>query len=73
MLQGQGMNVGIATIVDANIISAPISTNNKVKKHDPEMCQVGKGKNYFFGMKLHIGVDSPWADPQGGGDVCERA
>ncbi len=24
------------------------------------MQPVGKGKNYFFGMKLHIGVDSHW-------------
>lgn len=60
VLQGQGMKVGTGTIVDATIISAPSSTKNKEKKRDPEMRQVGKGKNYFFGMKLHIGVDSHW-------------
>jgi transposase, IS5 family len=54
------MKVGTGTIVDATIISAPSSTKNKDKKRDPEMRQVGKGKNYFFGMKLHIGVDSHW-------------
>lgn len=60
ILQGQGMRVGTGTIVDATIISAPSSTKNKEKKRDPEMRQVGKGKNYFFGMKLHVGVDSHW-------------
>ncbi len=60
VLQGQGMRVGTGTIVDATIISAPSSTKNRQKKRDPEMQPVGKGKNYFFGMKLHIGVDSHW-------------
>lgn len=60
VLQGQGMKVGTGTIVDATIISAPSSTKNRQKKRDPEMQSVGKGKNYFFGMKLHIGVDSHW-------------
>jgi IS5 family transposase len=60
VLQGQGMKVGTGTIVDATIISAPSSTKNREKKRDPEMHQVGKGKNYYFGMKLHIGVDSHW-------------
>lgn len=60
VLQGHGMKVGTGTIVDATIISAPSSTKNKEKKRDPDMRQVGKGKNYFFGMKLHIGLDSDW-------------
>ena len=58
VLQAHGMKVGVGTIVDATIISAPSSTKNKDKKRDPEMHQVGKGKQYFFGMKLHIGVDA---------------
>lgn len=58
VLQGQGLKVGAGTIVDATIISAPSSTKNKEKKRDPEMHQTAKGKNWFFGMKLHIGVDS---------------
>lgn len=58
VLQAHGMKVGTGTIVDATIISAPSSTKNKDKKRDPEMHQVGKGKQYFFGMKLHIGVDA---------------
>ena len=58
VLQRQGMKVGAGTIVDATIISAPSSTKNAGKKRDPEMHQTAKGKNWFFGMKLHIGVDS---------------
>jgi IS5 family transposase len=58
MLQGRGLKVGTGTIVDATIIGAPSSTKNADKKRDPEMHQTRKGKQWFFGMKLHIGVDS---------------
>jgi len=60
VLQGQGLKVGAGTIVDATIIGAPSSTKNADKKRDPEMHQPrkGKGKQWYFGMKLHIGVDS---------------
>lgn len=58
VLQAQGLKVGSGTIVDATIIGAPSSTKNKDGKRDPEMHQTRKGKQYFFGMKLHIGVDS---------------
>jgi IS5 family transposase len=44
--------------VDATIIGAPSSTKNKDNKRDPEMHQTRKGKQYYFGMKMHIGVDS---------------
>lgn len=58
VLQGKGMKVGTGTIVDATIISAPSSTKNDKGERDPEMHQTKKGQQYFFGMKLHIGVDS---------------
>ena len=58
VLQGRGLKVGTGTIVDATIIGAPSSTKNGEKKRDPEMHQTRKGKQWFFGMKLHIGVDS---------------
>ena len=58
VLQARGLKVGTGTIVDATIIGAPSSTKNKDKKRDPEMHQTRKGKQYYFGMKLHIGVDS---------------
>jgi len=45
------------TIVDATIIAAPSSTKNKTGTRDPEMKQTRKGKNWHFGMKLHIGTD----------------
>jgi IS5 family transposase len=45
------------TIVDATIIHAPSSTKNADKARDPEMHQTKKGKQYYFGMKAHIGVD----------------
>ena len=46
------------SIVDATIITAPSSTKNKANRRDPEMRQVKKGRQYHFGMKLHIGVDA---------------
>ena len=46
------------TIVDATIIEAPSSTKNCTGQRDPEMRQVKKGNQYYFGMKLHLGVDA---------------
>ena len=45
------------TIVDATIIAAPSSTKNATATRDPEMKQTRKGRNWYFGMKLHIGAD----------------
>ena len=58
VLQARGLKVGTGTIVDATIIGAPSSTKNADKKRDPEMHQTKKGQQWYFGMKLHIGVDS---------------
>ena len=44
--------------MDATIIGAPSSTKNKDGKRDPEMHQTAKGKQWYFGMKAHVGVDS---------------
>ena len=46
------------TVVDATITHAPSSTKYKDGKRDPEMHQTKKGNQYFFGMKVHIGVDA---------------
>ena len=46
------------TIVDATLIAAPPSTKNKAGQRDPEMHQSKKGKQWYFGMKAHIGVDA---------------
>ena len=58
VLQAQGLKVGTGTIVDATIIGAPSSTKNADKARDPEMHQTRKGQQWYFGMKMHIGVDS---------------
>jgi IS5 family transposase len=57
-LQAQGIKIANGTIVDATIISAPSSTKNTDEQRDPEMHQTAKGKQWYFGMKAHIGVDS---------------
>jgi IS5 family transposase len=58
VLQDSGMTLKTGTIVDATIIAAPSSTQNIDGKRDPEMHQTKKGQQWYFGMKLHIGVDS---------------
>jgi IS5 family transposase len=58
VLQGSGMTLKTGTIVDATIIAVPSSTKNADRQRDPEMHQTRKGKQWYFGMKLHIGVDS---------------
>ncbi len=57
-LEDRGIRIGTGTIVDATIIDAPSSTKNATGTRDPEMHQTRKGKQWFFGMKAHIGVDS---------------
>ena len=57
-LQKQGVRITTGTIVDATIIHAPASTKNRNGERDPEMHQTRKGKDWYFGMKVHVGVDS---------------
>lgn len=57
-LKSHGMTIGTGTIVDATIIHAPSSTKNQDRQRDPEMHQTRKGKQWYFGMKAHVGVDS---------------
>jgi IS5 family transposase len=58
VVQSKGFKVNTGTIVDATIIGAPSSTKNADKARDPDMRQTRKGQKWYFGMKLHIGVDS---------------
>jgi IS5 family transposase len=37
---------------------APSSTKNREQKRDPEMHRTKKGKQWYFGMKAHVGVDN---------------
>jgi transposase, IS5 family len=57
-LQAKGVRITTGTIVDATIIHAPSSTKNRDQSRDPEMHQTRKGKQWYFGMKAHVGVDS---------------
>ena len=57
-LQAKGVRITTGTIVDATIIQAPSSTKNREQQRDPEMHQTRKGKQWYFGMKAHVGVDS---------------
>ena len=45
-------------MVDATIIHAPSSTKNQDEQCDREMHQTRKGKQWYLGMKAHVGVDS---------------
>ena len=57
-LESQGLRLQSGTIVDASIIEAPSSRKNRTGERDPEMHQTKKGNEWYFGMKVHIGVDS---------------
>src|SRR6516162_5836743 len=57
-LQARGLRITTGTIVDATILHAPTSTKNQEQQRDPEMHQTKKGKQWFFGTKAHVGVDS---------------
>jgi hypothetical protein len=56
-LQAQGVRITTGTIVDATVLHAPTSTKNREQQRDPEMHQTKKGKQWYFGMKAHVGVD----------------
>src|SRR5437868_14761168 len=57
-LQAQGVRITTGTIVDASILQAPSSTKNREQQRDPEMHQTTKGKEWYFGMRARVGVDS---------------
>ncbi|HEX3471492.1 MAG TPA: IS5 family transposase, partial [Silvibacterium sp.] len=57
-LEARGIRITTGTIVDATIIHAPSSTKNRKQERDPEMHQTRKGKQWYFGLKAHTGVDS---------------
>ena len=61
-----GVRVSTGTIVDATIIHAPSSTKNGEGKRDPEMHQVKKGNQWYFGMKAHDDLEGerPLPDPE---------
>jgi transposase, IS5 family len=56
-LRARGLLMNQGTLVDAPLIAAPSSTNNKEKARDPERGHTRKGQPSYFGAKAHIGVD----------------
>ena len=46
------------TLVDATLIHAPSSTNNRDRARDPDMTSTKKGNQWYFGRKAHIGTDA---------------
>ncbi len=58
LLRSKGLMLRAGTVVDATLIGAPSSTKNAAGQRDPEMHQTKKGKQWYYGMKAHIGVDA---------------
>lgn len=58
ILQAKGLLLRTGTAVDATLIAAPSSTKNAEGKRDPQMHRTRKGKQWYFGVKAHIGVDA---------------
>lgn len=56
-LEEKGLLMKEGTVVDATLITAPVSTKNSSGKRDPEMSSTRKNGKWHFGMKAHIGVD----------------
>ena len=57
LLAGKVLRLREGATIDATHIAAPPSTRNRDGRHDPEMSQTKKGKQWDFGMKAYIGVD----------------
>lgn len=57
-LDVSGLMMHGGTVIDATLIAAPSSTKNAENKRDPEMHQSKKGNQWYFGMKIHAGVDA---------------
>jgi IS5 family transposase len=57
LLEERRLLLRSGTIVDATIIAAPSSTKNAARRRAPEMKQTRKGRNWYFGLKLHVGAD----------------
>ncbi len=57
-LSDLGLSLNNGSVIDATLIAAPASTKNSSGKRDPEMHQTQKGKQWYFGMKAHLGADA---------------
>ena len=57
-LEAHGYMMHGGTIVDATLLDAAKSTKSASRKRDPEMHQTKKGNQWYFGGKMHVGVDA---------------
>ena len=58
ILSDKGLMLKAGSAVDATLIAAPSSTKNGSGTRDPEMQPIPKGRNWYFGMKAHVGVNA---------------
>jgi len=58
LLHSRGCLLKGGIMVDATIIHASPSAKNRNRQRDPEMHQAKKGKQWYFGMKVHVGADA---------------
>ena len=58
ILTEKGLMLKAGSAVDTTLIAAPSSTKNGSGTRDPEMQSTQKGGNWYFGMKMHVGVDA---------------
>lgn len=57
LLQERHLLLKSGTIFDATTIAAPPSTKNATGSRDPDMKQTREGRQWHFGMKVHVGTD----------------
>ena len=57
-LKEHGLVLTAGTIVDATLLSAPISRKNSRQERDPAMSSTRKNNKWHFGAKGHIGVQA---------------
>lgn len=57
-LDAKGLVLQAGTIVDATLLAAPVSKQNRRKERDPEMSSTRKNNKWHFGAKGHIGVQA---------------
>lgn len=58
VLSEGGLLLQGGSIVDATIISSSSSTKNRQKSRDSQMSSTKKGNRWYFGMKIHVGMDA---------------
>lgn len=58
ILNDKGLTLKAGSAADATLVAAPSSTKNGSGTRAPEMQSTQKGRNRYFGMKAHVGVNA---------------